>query len=326
MVATFASLISRIQQVANAAQRYGRKLAIAGYSMGENIKMARKLGILDVPDDLFLDVNDLGRTPPSKVVIMVTGSQGEPSAVLGRLATGRHRTLDVEVGDTIIVSAHPIPGNEETVFRTINRLFQRGANVIYDPIAPVHVSGHAKREEMRLMMNLVRPQYFLPVHGELRHLRAHAALAVESGIPQDQVFVAENGMVLEADKYGVRMGERVPGGYVFVDGSGVGDIGRTVIRDREILAKDGFMIISLDVDKKTGKLIGDPEIISRGFVYLRDADELMDNVKETIADVLANTTGSKNGKRRERIQDGVSRMLYNETKRRPMVFSIVNER
>lgn len=326
MVATFASLISRIQQVANATERYERKLAIAGYSMGENIKMARKLGILKVPDELFLDLNDLGRTPPSKVVIMVTGSQGEPSAVLGRLATGRHRNLDVEVGDTIVVSAHPIPGNEETVFRTINRLFQRGANVIYDPIAPVHVSGHAKREEMRLMMNLVRPQYFLPVHGELRHLRAHAALAVESGIPQDQVFVAENGMVLEADKYGIRMGERVPGGYVFVDGSGVGDIGRTVIRDREILAKDGFMIVVLDVDKKTGKMSGEPEIISRGFVYLRDADELMDNVKNTIADVLASTASSKNGKRRDRIQESISRMLYNETKRRPMVFSIINER
>lgn len=326
MVATFASLISRIQQTAVAAERYGRKMAIAGHSMSENIKMARNLGILKIPDELFLDINELGRTPPSKVVIMVTGSQGEPSAVLARLATGRHRQLDVEVGDTIILSSHPIPGNEESVFRTVNKLFQRGADVIYDPIAAVHVSGHARQEEMRLMINLVRPQYFLPVHGELRHLRAHARLAMESGIPQEKVFVAENGMVIEADKYGVRLGERVPGGYVFVDGSGVGDIGKTVIRDRETLAKDGFMIVSLTIDRKTGQLIGEPEIISRGFVYLRDADDLMDHVRETIVDVLANSSPSQNGKRRERIQDSISRMLYTETKRRPMVFSILNER
>jgi ribonuclease J len=325
MVATFASLISRIHQVAGAAERYNRKLAVAGHSMAQNIKMARDLGILKVPDDLFVDLNRIGQMSASKICILVTGAQGEPSAVLGRLATGRHRQLDVEVGDTIIVSAHTIPGNEESVSRTINRLFQRGADVIYDPIAPVHVSGHAKQEEMKLLINLTNPKYFLPIHGELKQLKAHAKLAMQSGIPQDHIFVVENGYVVEADKNGVRVGERVPGGYVFVDGSGVGDIGKTVIRDREILARDGFIMIVANVDSKSGELIDEPEIISRGFVYLRDAAELMNQVKETVSETLLHSNG-QNGKRRERLQENISRVLYNETKRRPMVFSVINER
>jgi ribonuclease J len=325
MVATFASLISRIHQVAKAAERYGRKLAVAGHSMAKNISMARDLGILKIPDDMFVDLNRIGQMPPSKVCILVTGAQGEPSAVLGRLATGRHRQLDVEVGDTIIVSAHTIPGNEESVSRTINRLFQRGADVIYDPILPVHVSGHARQEEMKLLMSLTNPQYFLPIHGELKQLRAHAKLAMQSGIPQERIFVVENGYVVEADKNGVRVSERVPGGYVFVDGSGVGDIGKTVMRDREILARDGFIMIVANVDSKSGELIDEPEIISRGFVYLRDATELMNQVKATVSETLMNSPG-QNGKRRERLQENISRILYNETKRRPMVFSVINER
>jgi ribonuclease J len=257
---------------------------------------------------------------------MATGSQGEPSAVLGRLATGRHRFLDVEEGDTIVVSAHTIPGNEETVSRTINRLFQRGANVIYDPIAPVHVSGHASQEEMKLLISLVNPQYFLPIHGELRHLKQHARLAMQLGIPEKRIFVVENGVVIEADKYGVRAGERIPGGYVFVDGSGVGDIGRAVMQEREILARDGFMLVSLDLDRRTGKMIGEPEIISRGFVFLREAGPLLDQVRAAVADVLASANGSSNGKLRTRMEDNISRVLYNETRRRPMVFTIINER
>ncbi|MBL8157458.1 MAG: ribonuclease J, partial [Anaerolineae bacterium] len=258
MVATFASLISRFHQVARAAENHGRKIAVAGHSMAENIKMARDLGILRIPDEMFLDLNRINQVPPNKVVILVTGAQGEPSAVLGRLATGRHRQLDVRENDTIILSSHTIPGNEESVNRTINRLIQKGADVIYDPIAAVHVSGHARQEEMRLLMNLVNPRYFMPVHGELRHLRAHARLAQQSGIPADRTFVVENGYVIEADKNGVRVSERVPGGYVFVDGSGVGDIGKTVIRDREVLARDGFMMVVLNVNSRTGDLIDDP--------------------------------------------------------------------
>jgi len=211
MVATFASLISRVQQVANAAKRHGRKIAIAGHSMAENIKVARQLGILDLPDDLLIDVNRVSSIQPHKLVIMVTGSQGEPTSVLSRMAAGKYRALEVEKGDTIVLSSHPIPGNEEMVYRTINRLFQKGANVVYDPIAQVHVSGHARQEEMRLLINLVRPKYLLPIHGELRHLHEHSKIAIQSGIPKENIFVVENGQVIEIDKYGIHLAERVPG-------------------------------------------------------------------------------------------------------------------
>ncbi len=323
MVATFASLISRFHQVAIAAERYGRKIAVAGHSMSNNIKMARELGILNVRDDMFMDINRINQVQDSKVVVLVTGAQGEPSAVLSRLATGRHRQLDVKPGDTIVFSSHTIPGNEESVSRTINRLFQRGADVIYDPIAQVHVSGHARQEEMRLLINLTHPKYFMPVHGELRHLRAHAKLAMTCGISHENIFVVENGYVIEADKNGLRTTERVPGGYVFVDGSGVGDVGPAVIRDREILARDGFMMIVVTVDKKSGELVEEPEIISRGFVYLKDASDLMKSVKATINDVF---THSQNGNRRDKLNDNLGRVLYNETRRRPMIFTVINER
>jgi ribonuclease J len=227
--------------------------------------------------------------------------------------------------DTIVISAHAIPGNEEMAYRTINKLLQRGANVIYDPIASVHVSGHARQEEMRLMLNLTRPRFFLPVHGELRHLKEHAKLAMQAGVPEENIFVVENGATLIVNKRGIRLGERVPGGYVFVDGSGVGDVGRAVMRDREILARDGFMIVVATINPETGELVNEPEIISRGFIYLREADELIDMVKKTAADSLGNSRQSRNGKRRDMLQDSVSKVLYNETKRRPMVFSIINE-
>jgi ribonuclease J len=324
LVATFASLISRVQQVANAAMRHNRKIAIAGYSMNRNVDMALDLGYLDVPKEVFVDLHKINSLSRNEIVIMVTGSQGEPSAVLARMANGRHRQLEVEDEDTIVLSSHPIPGNEEMVSRNINRLLQRGANVIYDPIETVHVSGHARQEEMRLMMNLVQPKFLLPVHGELRHLHQHAELAKRSGIPEDNVFVVENGTVIEVDKYGVRVGERVPGGYVFVDGSGVGDVGRIVIRDREILARDGFLLVSVNVDRRSGKMLGNPEIISRGFVYLRESDELLEQVRDTIENVIKRERHS-NGRRRDKLQESISKMLYNETKRRPMVFSIVNE-
>lgn len=326
IVATFASHISRIQLIADLAVKFKRKLAIAGHSMTENVKMARKIGLLRIPDDLLVELGRISHILPSQLVIMATGSQGEPSAVLSRLATGQHRSLDVMAGDTIVVSSHTIPGNEEMVSRTINQLFRRGADVIYDPIAPVHVSGHASQEEMKLLISLTNPRFFVPVHGELRHLKAHSRLAMQSGIPRQNIFVIENGMVLEVDKNGVRTtGERVPGGYVFVDGSGVGDIGRTVIRDREVLARDGFMMVVVNVDGDSGRVMGDPEIITRGFIYLRDADQLLDQIKQTVYEVMEQSRSLRNGQRRERLQDSLSRMLFNETKRRPMVFGVINE-
>lgn len=323
MVATFASLISRIQQVVNVAKKLNRKICITGYTMSEYGKIARKLGYLDVDDDMLVDVGRALTLPPSKVVFMVTGSQGEPSAVLGKLAMGRHRQLDVHEGDTIILSSHPIPGNEELVYRTINRLVQKGANVIYDPIEAVHVSGHARQEEMRLMLSLTQPRYVLPVHGELRHLHLHAKMAQENGVPRENVIVVENGTTIELDKTGVHVGERMPGGYVFVDGSGVGDVGRAVIRDREILARDGFMIVSVNVDFETGKLVDEPRIISRGFIYLKDAEDFLDQIKDNITTVM-NSNRNANGSRQTILEDSLSKIIYSETKRRPMIFSIIN--
>ncbi len=324
MVATFASLISRVQQVVNAARIHKRKVCITGYTMSEYAKIARKLGYLDADDDILVDIGRAQTLPPHKVVFMVTGSQGEPSAVLGKLAAGRHRQLDVREGDTIILSSHPIPGNEELVYRTINRLIQRGADVIYDAIEAVHVSGHACQEEMRLMLNLTQPKYLVPVHGEIRHLHLHAKLARENGIAPENVMTVENGTTVELSKRGIAIGERKPGGYVFVDGSGVGDVGPAVIRDREILARDGFMLVSINIDHATGKLKDEPRIISRGFVYLRDAEDFLDLIRENIADVV-NGSRNVNGNRRHLVEDSLGKLIYGETKRRPMIFSIVNE-
>lgn len=324
MVATFASLISRVQQVVNTARKHKRKVCITGYTMAEYGKIARKLGYLDIDDEILVDIGRAQTLPPHKVVYMVTGSQGEPSAVLSRLATGRHRQLDIKETDTIILSSHPIPGNEEMVYRTINRLIQRGAEVIYDPIEAVHVSGHARQEEMRLMLSLTQPKYVMPVHGEIRHLHLHAKLAQQNGIPKDKVIVVENGSTIEIDKKGITVGERMPGGYVFVDGSGVGDVGRAVIRDREILARDGFMIVSMNVDQDTGKLIDEPRIVSRGFIYLKDAEDFLDQIKDNITQVMNNNRNA-NGNRRLILEDSLSKMVYNETKRRPMIFSIINQ-
>jgi ribonuclease J len=324
MVATFASLVSRVQIAANLAAKHNRKLFINGFTMKEYVKLAREKGYLDIPDSLLGDINKLNSYEPHKVVIMVTGSQGEPSAVLSKLATGRQRSMDLQKGDTIILSSHPIPGNEESVYRTINKLIERGADVVYDALDRVHVSGHACQEEMRLMMHLVRPQYMMPVHGELRHLVQHGKLAQESGIPAERVIVAENGVVIEVDKYTIRTTERIPGGYVFVDGSGVGDIGKAVIRDREILGADGFLIASVNLSKTTGAVLAEPQIISRGFVYLRDSDDLMDTIRQTILDSLQ-ATRHNTDKRREVMEENLERTIYSETKRRPMVFAIVNE-
>jgi ribonuclease J len=326
MVATFASHLSRIQLIADMAKKYKRKLAIAGHSMTENVKMARKIGILKVQDETLIELGRTNQLPANQIVLALTGSQGEPSAVLSRLASGQHRQLDVMPGDTIVVSAHTIPGNEEMVGRTINALFRRGAEVIYDPIEAVHVSGHASQEEMKLLINLTNPRFFMPIHGELRMLRSHERLARQSGIPGENIFVLENGMVLEADRHGVyATGERVPGGYVFVDGSGVGDVGRTVIKDRETLARDGFMMVVANVQEGTGRLLNDPEIVTRGFVYMRDADELMDAIRRTTYETMESSKQLRNAQRRERLQEAINRLLFNETKRRPMIFAVVNE-
>ena len=323
IVGTFASLISRVQQVANAAQRHNRKLTFAGTSMLENVKMAQKLGYLDLPGDLIVRLEDTKKMPSDRVVIMTTGTQGEPSSVLARVSIGQHSQIQIERGDTVIMSAHPIPGNEEMVNRTINRLFQRGANVLYDPIAQVHVSGHASQEEQKLMLNMVRPDYFIPVHGELRHLRAHEALARQIGIPAQNIFVAENGYSVEFDGGEGRIGQRVPGGYVYIDGSGIGDVGPAVLRDREVLGRDGFVIAVVHRDPDSGALIDQPEIISKGFIHPEDGEDVLSGAAEVVMRLSGDTTLSDRDLH-ERIKDKLSEYVYHETKRRPMIIPVLS--
>jgi ribonuclease J len=321
LIGSFASLISRMQQVANATERHGRVLAFVGTSMVENAKMARKLGYLDVPDGLIVNLDQALKMTPSKVVLMCTGTQGEPSSILGRLSNGSNRQFDISAGDTIVLSSTPIPGNEEMVHRTINRLFQRGAEVIYDAIAPVHVSGHANQEEMKLLMQLVKPQYMIPIHGELRHLKQHAALARELGIPSENIAVIENGTPIEFRDGQMSIAERVPGGYVFVDGSGVGDIGPSVMREREALARDGFVLVHLKLDPDKTRLIEEPEIITKGFVFVRDAENLMGLAIEQVRKHVKQGPMEQIEKR---IEEGLSKFFYNETRRRPMVFVFIS--
>jgi len=321
IVATFASLISRIQQVADATLRHNRKLAITGRSMRENSKIAREMGYLNIPDDLLIDIGQANSLPADQVTIMATGSQGEPTAVLGRLARGRHSSLSIEEGDTVVLSAHPIPGNEEMVFRIINRLLQRGAQVLHEGIADVHVSGHASREEMKLLINLVKPRFFVPIHGELRHLTAHGQLAKEMGIQEEHIAVVENGTVLELDQRTMSVGPRVPGGYIFVDGIGVGDVGPAVMRDRERLADSGFFIAVISLDGN-GQMNERPELISRGFVYLDEAGALLDGAEETI-DQTIRASGRNRDQLCKRVEQALSRYLYGETGRRPMVYAII---
>jgi ribonuclease J len=323
LVGTFASLISRIQQVANAAQRHNRKLAFTGTSMLENVKMAQKLGYLDLPSDLIVRLEDTKKMPADRVVIMTTGTQGEPSSVLARVAIGQHSQIQIERGDTVIMSAHPIPGNEEMVNRTINRLFQRGANVLYDPIAQVHVSGHASQEEQKLMLNLVKPEYFIPVHGELRHLRAHEALARQLGIPAQNIFVIENGYSVEFDGGEGRIGERVPGGYIYIDGSGVGDVGPTVLRDREVLGRDGFVIAVIHRDPDRGVIIDQPELISKGFIHPEDGEDILSGAAEMVLRLSSDTALSDKALR-DSIKDKLAEYLYRETKRRPMIIPVLS--
>ncbi|MDA1330529.1 MAG: ribonuclease J [Chloroflexi bacterium] len=321
LVATFASLISRIQQVGNAAEKAGRKMAFVGMSMRENAKMARKLGYLNLPDELLVPIEEALKMKDHEVVLMCTGSQGEPSSIMGRLATGTNRQFDLKQGDTVVLSSHPIPGNEEGVYRTINRLFERGATVVYEPIKLVHVSGHASQEEMKFMLNLIKPKYLIPVHGELRHLHQHAVLAQEVGIKSEQIAVIQNGQAVEFQNGKMRLAERVPGGYVFVDGSGVGDIGPSVMREREALSKDGFILVNLFMDKNKRQLAQDPEIITRGFVYLRDSDSLMSDTRKQIERTLAQS----NGNFKQDLESQLRNFFYNETKRRPMIFVMVNK-
>lgn len=322
IVATFASNISRIQQVIEIAERYQRRVGVVGRSMVNNVKMAIELGYLHVSPEMLLTIDEINRLPPKKVVIVCTGSQGEPTSALVRMASDEYRSISISPGDTVIVSATPIPGNEELINHTLNNLFRLGADVYYDELLDVHVSGHASREEQKMMLNLVRPRFFVPIHGEYRHLVLHARMAQQLGIPAENIFVIESGQVLEFDGHKAWLGEEVAGGYVFVDGLGVGDVGQVVLRDRQHLSRDGFLIAVVAVDK-TGKLLAEPDIISRGFVYMREAEELIEQAKEQV--LMALEKKSSPEVISAKIKDTLSEFLYEQTRRRPMILPVVIE-
>jgi ribonuclease J len=323
IVATFASNISRIQQVIGTAERYNRRVGVVGRSMVNNVKMAIELGYLNVSPDMLLTIGEINRLPPRKVVMVCTGSQGEPTSALVRMASEEYRSVSIRPGDTVIVSATPIPGNEELINHTLNNLFRLGADVYYDELLDVHVSGHASREEQKLMINLIKPRFFVPIHGDYRHLVLHAQMAQQLGIPAKNIFVIESGQVLELDGNEGWLGEKVAGGYVFVDGLGVGDVGQVVLRDRQHLSRDGFLIAVVAVDEKTGELLAEPDIISRGFVYMRESEELIEQAKEQVLIALEKSRSPAGI--RTKIKETLSEFLYEQTRRRPMILPMVIE-
>jgi len=316
IVATFASLISRVQQVADAAAKHGRKMAFAGPSMVDNVKIARKMEYLDIPDEMIVPIDQALQMQDHKVVLMCTGSQGEPSSIVGRLSAGTNRQFDLKPNDTVVLSSHPIPGNEESISKTINRLLRRGAKVVDDSVAPIHVSGHAAQEEQKLLINLVRPKNFIPIHGELRMLKRHAELARQVGLDEKNTLVVENGQVVELIGNKIQLGERIPGDYVFVTGESIGDIDHDVMRERSQLARNGILLIDISVDKLTGRLLHHPEIITRGFVSPEDAEKLLPEVQKRVMNIV------HDGKLDDEkdIVNAVKSYLHQETKRRPMVF------
>ena len=316
LVATFASLISRMQQVANAAERHGRKIAFTGRSMVDNMKMARELGYVDFPERLVISLEKSLSMPDNQVVLMATGSQGEPRSIMGRLASGTNRKFDVRKGDTIVLSSQVIPGNEELVYRTINNLFRRGADVIYESIADVHVSGHASQEEMKLLLHLVRPKHLIPIHGELRMLKQHAKLAEEVGIPKENICVVENGQIIEFIDGELHLAERIPGEYIFVDGTGVGTIDKTTLSERESMGQDGIMVVNVEVDKQAGNLKGKPEIITRGFMLQEELDEIVGVLHSRLQQTIAKS----NGNLQHELLRTVKSYIYQETRRNPYIF------
>ncbi|NTU72022.1 MAG: ribonuclease J, partial [Coriobacteriia bacterium] len=289
IVASFSSHIHRIQEVCDAAVAAGRKVVVTGRSMVTNTKIARETGYLEIADEWIVDAFDAGGLPSEKVVVLCTGSQGEPLSALARMANGDHRTVQVEAGDTVVISASPVPGNEKAVSRVINRLTKAGARVLHKGSAMVHVSGHAASEELKLMLNLSQPTYFMPIHGETRHLAAHAHLAYDVGMYEQDVFILDNGDCLEIDAQGAKRGTPVDHGVVYVDGLSVGDVGQVVLRDRQLLAQDGVATIIIAIDAQTGRVVGDPELVTRGLVVGGDGDPLLVEARARIAKTLAKT-------------------------------------
>jgi ribonuclease J len=327
LIATFASLISRVQQVVDTAARYERFIALVGRSMINNVQMAIELGYLNVPKGMIIRAEDINKFNAEQVVIVCTGSQGEPTSALTRIANQDHRLIRIQPGDTVILSATPVPGNEKMVHRTINSLFRQGAEVFYQGISNVHVSGHAAQEELKLMLSLIRPRYFVPVHGEYRQLVLHAKLAYSLGIPEHHITVAEDGDIIEVSEEGIQVASHITSGNVFVDGLSVGDVGQIVLRDRKVLSQDGILMVVLTIDKETGQPLAGPDIVSRGFVYMRDAEELLESAREQVLTSFLGMDhqGSDWSFVKDKIKATLSEFLYQKTHRRPMILPVVVE-
>ncbi|AHM56553.1 ribonuclease J 1 [Peptoclostridium acidaminophilum DSM 3953] len=328
IVATFASNVHRLQQVINSADKYHRKIVVSGRSMVNVVGVASELGYLNVPEGVMIDINEMGNYNDSELVLITTGSQGEPMSALSRMAASEHKKLDVQPGDLVIISANPIPGNEKLVSRVINQLFERGAEVIYEALADIHVSGHACQEELKLMHRLVRPKFFMPVHGEYRHLKQHGELAEELGMPRENILISSNGVILEVDGNGAKFTGSVPSGNILIDGLGVGDVGNIVLRDRRHLSEDGLMVVVVTISKESGEVVAGPDIISRGFVYVRESEDLMHNARLIVKKALENCSGRQMKEwsyMKNSIKDDLKNFLYQKTKRNPMILPIIME-
>ena len=328
IVATFASNVHRVQQIVNAAHQHNRKIAVSGRSMVNVIAVAIELGYMKAPKGIFIELDEISKYPPEKLVIITTGSQGEPMSALTRMAFSDHKKVNLGVGDTVVISASPIPGNEKTVSKVINELFKHGVDVIYEALADVHVSGHACQEELKLILGLVKPKFFIPVHGEHRHLMHHSTLAQKMGIPKKNIFLMGIGQVLEIDNENARINGVVPSGKILVDGLGVGDVGNIVLRDRKHLAEDGLIVVVVTISKESKDVVAGPDVISRGFVYMRESEDLMDKIKLCAKNSLEDCRG-KNlhdwNTLKSRMKGAIGEFLYEKTKRKPMILPVIME-
>ncbi len=321
IVTTFSSLVSRIQQVIDSAAKHQRRVFTVGRSMNDTVRMALELGYLSAPDGILARLDELHGMPHNKVVFVTTGSQGEPTSALVRMANRDHRQLHILRGDTVVISATPIPGNEALVNRTVDNLFKQGAQVFYDKVAQVHVHGHGSQEELKLLLNLVKPKFFMPIHGEYRHVSLHAKLAESVGIPTENIFVLEDGDVLELDSQVGKVTGKITSGNVYVDGLSVGDIGSVVLRNRRMLSRDGMVVVIIAVNKQTGKLIGRPDIVTRGFIDTREAKDMIEERRNVVARILdhGGNRPAEWGFINTKIRDVLNRFYYERTKRRPMI-------
>jgi ribonuclease J len=327
IIATFASNIHRVQQIVDAAFKYNRKIAFTGRSMLNNVDIARRLGYLQVPEDMIVDIRDCSDLPDSKVALLTTGSQGEPYAALTRMARGDHYHINIKEGDTVMISASAIPGNEKFIGQTINKLYRRGADVIYEDVSGVHVSGHASQEELKLMLNLVKPKYFVPVHGEYRHLYKHANLAEKNGIAKDNIYIADVGDKIKFTEEKVEKEYNVQSGDVLIDGLGIGDVGNIVLRDRKLLSEDGIIIVVVTIDKHGNILVG-PDIITRGFVYIRESEELIEAATKRVEDALKDCEENNVTEwsvLKDTIRNSLNNYIYQKIKRNPMILPVIME-